>query len=386
MPFAGGLFTVFYTKESPELVNGVAVVPDVKSFGGGKAATPSPPKALKSPSSSSKGAGSSKAPLPKNPIQTQSVYGDYRSSSPNPLVTKPPKLEMTGPPSVVNGRRSSTIQTPTHLMNAKQAKGTAKAPALFSRPTHTSQVKEKTIKLSVRINGESGQPGNSALIVLPEEIDTLQELYRLIQAKMKLDKKMRYARELFLPDGTKITSMDEIADAAAAYTTVTVGGGEPFDHDAVQPSAAVLHAVGGGRAAAASGKRQLGDKQKRTAQKQANKIRGTGHGMVPLTPAVKDARTRKLEENRQVVATLKNDSLVLAARRVEDRVAKQNVVKAKHAEEVEKMRRRRRLQEIRNRQKRGEVISEEQVQMELDAYEQVRGAGASASQLWGIGE
>ena len=54
------------------------------------------------------------------------------------------------------------------------------------------------------------------MICFPEEVDTMEEVYRTIQVAMKLDKRMRFARELFLPDETARVKAEREAAAAAA--------------------------------------------------------------------------------------------------------------------------------------------------------------------------
>ena len=46
---------------------------------------------------------------------------------------------------------------------------------------------------------------------------------------MQLDRRMCYAAELYLPDGTRIASYKQLIDAAALDTAIIVGCGEPFD-------------------------------------------------------------------------------------------------------------------------------------------------------------
>ena len=76
------------------------------------------------------------------------------------------------------------------------------------------------------------------------------EVLPKIQARMLLDKRMLYASELFLPDGTKISSYDVLVDTARRDTAVIVGCGEPFDPQCIPPSMLSVHLQGGGRDAA----------------------------------------------------------------------------------------------------------------------------------------
>lgn len=132
---------------------------------------------------------------------------------------------------------------------------------------------------------------------------------------------------------------------------------------------AVLNAQGGGRAAPLVAKRQLSDKDRKAAHLKAQHIRNAGHGMAPLTPAVKEARKQKQEHKHVVALQTREEGQLLKAMREEERASRRDEVHRRHEEEVYKMRRRKRLQEIRNRQKRGEFISDEQIKMMLDNFD-----------------
>jgi len=128
-------------------------------------------------------------------------------------------------------------------------------------------------------------------------------------------------QDLFLPDGTKLTTMEAVAAAAIALTTVTVGSGEAFDEFSIEPTMAVLNAQGGGRAAPLVAKRQLSDKDRKAAHLKAQHIRNAGHGMAPLTPAVKEARKQKQEHKHVVALQTREEGQLLKAMREEERGA-----------------------------------------------------------------
>ena len=313
---SGGLFTYFYTKEAPELTNGVAIVPDVSS----------------------------------------SLFAQKSNRKDSPKK----KGGKAGTPSSatgsIGGGRVSTIPTGSNSVDSVGLKSPdakeGKKKTHYQRSTHTSQTLAQMIRLSCRVNGETW---GARVITVPDSITTMEALLDKINVSMKLSAKMKFARELLLPDGTKIETMEEVAAAALALTTVTVGGGEAFDEYSLEPTVAVLHAQGGGRTAPIVAKRQLSDKDRKAAQLKAQHIRNTGHGMSPLTPAVAAARQLTQNNKTQMAHRSRLEQQLLNSKRAADKEAKKVEMHRKHEEEVEKMTRRKRLQQIRNRQKRGEV-------------------------------
>ena len=94
--------------------------------------------------------------------------------------------------------------------------------------TRTARLRATGVKLSVYLNTEVDR-GRATVISLPEDCDTLGEVLPKIQQQMQLDRRMCYAAELYLPDGTRIASYKQLIDAAALDTAIIVGCGEPFD-------------------------------------------------------------------------------------------------------------------------------------------------------------
>ena len=115
--------------------------------------------------------------------------------------------------------------------------------------TLTSRLRSTGKKLACYLNTECNR-GRSTIIHLPEACDTLGEVFPLIQRRMRLDERMLYAAELFLPDGVKISNFKMLSEAAAIDTAVIVGCGEPFDGSTVPQSMLSFHQHGGGRDAA----------------------------------------------------------------------------------------------------------------------------------------
>jgi hypothetical protein len=78
--------------------------------------------------------------------------------------------------------------------------------------TRTTRLRSTGVKLSCYLNTEVDR-GRATVISLPEECDTLGEVLPKIQQQMQLDKRMCYAAELYLPDGSKIATYKALIDA-----------------------------------------------------------------------------------------------------------------------------------------------------------------------------
>jgi len=162
--------------------------------------------------------------------------------------------------------------------------------------TRTTRLRATGVKLSVYLNTEVDR-GRATVISLPEDCDTLGEVLPKIQQQMQLDKRMCYAAELYLPDGTKITSYKALIDAAALDTAIVVGCGEPFDPSTIPYDILEFHLQGGGREAAKKVKRQLQGKRKEEALEKADTVRASGHGLD--SRAAVTSREQTQEENRE---------------------------------------------------------------------------------------
>ena len=173
-----------------------------------------------------------------------------------------------------------------------------------NRATKTSFLAQNAVKVTCSLNTEANR-GRSYTIQLPETCDTIGEVCALIQRKMQLDSRMLYAAELFNPDGSKIKSFKELAEAAALDTQVIVGCGEPFDHSTVPQSMLSFHLHGGGRTAAKTVKKELAEKKYRAAQLKADQVRASGHGL--SSAAAQSAKAAAAEANRQAAAVMRHD-------------------------------------------------------------------------------
>ena len=66
--------------------------------------------------------------------------------------------------------------------------------------TKSSMLREQRVRLNVYLNAEGvgvtvigGPRGHGTIVVLPVEVDTLEEVMPLIQERLKLDERMMYA-------------------------------------------------------------------------------------------------------------------------------------------------------------------------------------------------
>ena len=162
--------------------------------------------------------------------------------------------------------------------------------------TRTVRLRSNGLKLSCYVN-ERVNCSRATVISLPEECDTIQEVMPKIQQMMQLDKEMKFAAELYNPDGSKINSWKELEDAARKDTAIIVGCGEPFDHNTMPWDILEFYKQGGGRKAARAVKHILQDKRKEEALEKADTVRASGHGLTPV--AVITSRNENVETNRQ---------------------------------------------------------------------------------------
>lgn len=147
--------------------------------------------------------------------------------------------------------------------------------------------------------------GRSYIVQLPESCDSLGEVFPLIQRRMQLDSRMLYAAELFLPDGVKIATFQQLQEAASLDTAIIVACGEPFDPSTVPQSMLSLHLHGGGRSAAKTVKKELAQKKLRASQLKADQVRASGHGLSSTAAAA--AKHAAIESNREAAAVMRHD-------------------------------------------------------------------------------
>ena len=99
--------------------------------------------------------------------------------------------------------------------------------------TRSAVLRKAGVRLNCYLNAEGvgvtvigGPQGHGTIVLLPAECDTLEEVLPHIQLKLDLDKRLMYASELWLPDGSEILAMQQLVDASAIDTPIIVGCGE----------------------------------------------------------------------------------------------------------------------------------------------------------------
>lgn len=187
--------------------------------------------------------------------------------------------------------------------------------------THTSRLRAMGIKLVCYLNTEVDR-GRSTVVHLPTEEDTIEEVVPYIQRRMQLDKRMKYAKRLYTPNGTPVDTWEQLTDAAQRELPIIVACGEPFDPTTVPPTMVAFQEHGGGRSAAFTVKHELQERRKKAAQLKADQVRATGHGATSTAP--KAAKHTLVETNRQQSAMLRHEfmeNLLLRAAKQEEIVA-----------------------------------------------------------------
>jgi len=162
------------------------------------------------------------------------------------------------------------------------------------------------VKLSCYLNGEADR-SRATVVRLPEECDTLGEVIPKIHKRMGMDKRIAYAATLFLPDGKKINTYQELLDAAASDHAIIVGCGEQFDPTTVPYDLLEAYLHGGGRDGLKKVKAELSAKQKLAAQEKADTVRQSGHGVYPNSAAVVTAREEVVEANKLIAAQMRHE-------------------------------------------------------------------------------
>jgi len=193
-------------------------------------------------------------------------------------------------------------------------------PKALNSQTHTSRLRAQGVKLVCYVNTEVNR-GRSSIIHLPEAEDTIEEVLPYIQRQMKLDKRMKYAQKLFTPDGTQVSTFDQLANFANAEIPIIVACGEPFDTTTIPVAMVSFQEHGGGRAAAAQVKHELAERRKKASQLKADQVRAAGHGTNSV--AAKSARMAAVEDNRNQAAAMRHEfmeNLLLRAAKQEELV------------------------------------------------------------------
>lgn len=113
-------------------------------------------------------------------------------------------------------------------------------------PTRSSRIRSQGLRLTCYLNGEVSTT-RAHIVHLPDECDTLGEVLPKIQSLMHLEKKLLYAAELYLPDGTKIDTFRMLVEAADKDAAIIVACGESFDATTVPYELLEFYLHGGGR-------------------------------------------------------------------------------------------------------------------------------------------
>jgi len=191
---------------------------------------------------------------------------------------------------------------------------------LLNMQTHTSRLRAQGVRLVCYLNTEVDR-GRSVVVHLPEAEDTISEVIPYVQRKMNLDKRMKFAKKLYTPDGSPITSWEHLTSAAAAEIPIIVACGEPFDSTTIPTSMLAFQEHGGGRMAAQQVKHELQERRKKAAQLKADQVRAAGHGTT--SSAAKSARVEAVERNRGQAAQMRHEfmeNLLLRAAKQEELV------------------------------------------------------------------
>ena len=204
-------------------------------------------------------------------------------------------------------------------------------------PTRTSRMRASIIKLSCYLNGEADK-ARATIVHLPEECDTLGEIIPMIHARMGMDKRIAYAAELFLPDGKRIKTYQQLLDAADKSHAVIVGCGERFDPTSVPYHLLEAYLNGGGKEGLRKVKEQLQHKQKVAAQQKADTVRSQGHGIYPNSAAVVTARAEVVEAHKSVAAQMRHEYMEQLMFRAEQQKALQSIVQQNTAMQKEEHR------------------------------------------------
>lgn len=181
-------------------------------------------------------------------------------------------------------------------------------------PTRSSRIRSQGTKLACYLNGFASS-GGATMIHLPAECDTLGEVLPKIQQLMHLDKKILYAAELFLPDGTKIDNFPMLISHADNHTAIIVGCGEAFDPTTVPFDLVEAYLNGGGREGPRRVSRQLAEKRLQSRHMQADSVRASGHGVFPNSVASVTARSATVASNAELAAEMRHEYMEQVRRR-----------------------------------------------------------------------
>ena len=218
-------------------------------------------------------------------------------------------------------------------------------------PTRSSQLRQGNVRLNCYLNSEGvgvvvigGPKGHGTMVQLPLECDSLEEVFPLVQIKLKLDEKMLFCADLFLPDGEVIKTFEQLVEVSKKEVPIIVGCGEPFDGSRVPQDLLRFYQEGGGR----QGPKNVFDDAAYARldknMSKAESVREDGHGVYPNSLAVVNARVQAVEANREKAAYMRQRYLEGLIKRTEEeqdylRAAQQNIMFHKMEEEESRLRR-----------------------------------------------
>jgi len=194
--------------------------------------------------------------------------------------------------------------------------------------TTTSKLRSQGLRITCYLNCHMHDHPAMGIIV-PEQMSSLKELLPFVQKEMRLERKMMFAKALFLPDGSRVRTFEQFRNDALAAAAFIVGCGEPFDSHGVPPSLVLQHKHGGGRQAASEIKREQTTKRKKMAHLKADQIRATGHGT--SNSAARAARHEAVEGNRLHAAELRHEHMANMLHRAAEQESLINTVKMRNA-------------------------------------------------------
>ena len=216
--------------------------------------------------------------------------------------------------------------------------------------TRSSLLRSAGVRLNCYLNAEGvgvvvvgGPRGHGTIVQLPTTCDSLEEVLPLIQLKMKLDERMMFAADLWLPDGTAITKYQQLVDASAIDTPIIVGCGEPFDQSRVPMDLLEFHKQGGGRGGVHKVNSTLKSSRKNDRVDRAESVRQAGHGLLPNSLAVVTARSQNVVTNREKASLMRQYYMESLVRRTADQedlkfCAQQNIKFHRMEKEESRMR------------------------------------------------
>ena len=221
----------------------------------------------------------------------------------------------------------------------------------FHSTTRSAQLRAGRVRLNCYLNLEGvgvtyvgGPQGHGTIVMLPMEIDTLEEVLQHVQLKLDLDKRMCYCADLFLPDGKIIDRYEELVDNAKREVPIIIGCGEPFDGSRVPQDLLEFYLNGGGRTGVKTVITECARQRFNARSDRAESVRQDGHGLYPNSLAVVQSRTQAVEANREKAAMMRQRYLEGLVRRNEEdsdylRAAQQNIMFHKMEEDESRMRR-----------------------------------------------